>query len=272
MMIADSWLTLANIINLGNGVVPAAFDDVVPKVRTHADALGLTLPPWSETSQYWRDQVHAKEKTEDRDLSVALSVAVTAADADTEVKRVVGRTLIVLGGTLIAAFLAGVFSAGTACAHDPRFACSPRPASSPVAIGDVVKSWAFYGRLASPQRDYYDFSTAVPLRIPSIFSSINAMPPTPARPSLIVEGANQRENHAPRPEQPRHVRRAVFTRLVSEQERRTRSCPWPLHRGRLDEAAAAQRYTFAIGRDERFGILEIPYVLGAVSRIHNRDF
>lgn len=64
MMIADSWLTLANVINLGNGVVPAAFDDVVPKVRTHADALGLTLPPWSETSQYWRDQVHAKEKTE----------------------------------------------------------------------------------------------------------------------------------------------------------------------------------------------------------------
>jgi len=64
MMIADAWLTLANVINLGNGVVPAAFNDVVPKVRAHADAVGLALPPWSETSQYWRDQVHAKAKNE----------------------------------------------------------------------------------------------------------------------------------------------------------------------------------------------------------------
>jgi hypothetical protein len=62
MMIADAWLTLANVINLGNGVVPAVFNDVIPKVRTHADGVGLSLPPWSETSQYWRDQIHTKEK------------------------------------------------------------------------------------------------------------------------------------------------------------------------------------------------------------------
>jgi hypothetical protein len=31
-------------------------------VQTRATAVGLTLPAWSETSAYWRDQVHAKAK------------------------------------------------------------------------------------------------------------------------------------------------------------------------------------------------------------------
>jgi len=62
MMLADAWLALANRVNDGNGVVPSAFNDVIPKVQARAQALDLTLPPWSETSQYWRDQVHTKEK------------------------------------------------------------------------------------------------------------------------------------------------------------------------------------------------------------------
>ncbi len=61
MMLADAWLTLANVIN-EDGSVPFEFNDVVPKIRTRAEAVGLTLPAWSETSQYWRDQVHAKAK------------------------------------------------------------------------------------------------------------------------------------------------------------------------------------------------------------------
>jgi len=62
MMLADAWLALANVVNQGGGSVPAAFADVVPKVQTNAASVGLTLPAWADTSQYWRDQVHAKAK------------------------------------------------------------------------------------------------------------------------------------------------------------------------------------------------------------------
>ncbi|HEX3672447.1 MAG TPA: hypothetical protein VHT92_12160 [Candidatus Cybelea sp.] len=62
MMIADAWLALANVVNEGGGTVPTAFGEVIPKVQVHAQTFGLTLPPWGETSAYWRDQVHAKAK------------------------------------------------------------------------------------------------------------------------------------------------------------------------------------------------------------------
>lgn len=64
MMISDAWLALANVVNDGGGTVPAAFGEVIPKVQARAQTFGLTLPPWAETSAYWRDQVHAKAKTE----------------------------------------------------------------------------------------------------------------------------------------------------------------------------------------------------------------
>ncbi len=62
MMLADAWLSLANVVNEGGGSVPAAFGDVIPKIQTRAQAVGLALPAWRDTSAYWRDQVHAKEK------------------------------------------------------------------------------------------------------------------------------------------------------------------------------------------------------------------
>jgi hypothetical protein len=62
MMLADAWLALANVVNGNGGAVPAAFNDVIPKVQARAQAVGLTLPAWADTSAYWRDQVHAKEK------------------------------------------------------------------------------------------------------------------------------------------------------------------------------------------------------------------
>ncbi|HEY6449532.1 MAG TPA: hypothetical protein VIX60_02510 [Candidatus Cybelea sp.] len=62
MMLADAWLSLANIVNEKNGAVPTAFSEVIPKVQTRAQGAGLALPPWSDTSAYWRDQVHAKAK------------------------------------------------------------------------------------------------------------------------------------------------------------------------------------------------------------------
>lgn len=33
-----------------------------------------------------------------------------------------------------------------------------------------------------------------------------------------------------------------------------------------------QRYAFAIGREERFTLLELPYIAGALYRIHARKF
>jgi hypothetical protein len=63
MMLSDAWLSLANVIN-DQGSVPAAFGDVIPKVQARAQAVGLTLPAWRDTSAYWRDQVHLKAKAE----------------------------------------------------------------------------------------------------------------------------------------------------------------------------------------------------------------
>jgi hypothetical protein len=62
MMLSDAWLSLANVVNDENGTVPAEFSTVIPKVESRAQAVGLTLPSWADTSAYWRDQVHQKEK------------------------------------------------------------------------------------------------------------------------------------------------------------------------------------------------------------------
>jgi len=62
MMLSDAWLALANVVNENSGAVPSQFADVIPKIQARAQAVSLTLPAWSETSQYWRDQVHAKGK------------------------------------------------------------------------------------------------------------------------------------------------------------------------------------------------------------------
>jgi hypothetical protein len=62
MMLADAWLSMANVVNDSNGTVPAIFGGVIPKVQTGAAAVGLTLPSWPDTSAYWRDSVHAKAK------------------------------------------------------------------------------------------------------------------------------------------------------------------------------------------------------------------
>ncbi|HYL27627.1 MAG TPA: hypothetical protein VEW74_07315 [Candidatus Nitrosotalea sp.] len=62
MMLSDACLALANVVNENGGAVPSQFTDIIPKIQSRAQTVGLTLPPWSETSQYWRDQVHAKGK------------------------------------------------------------------------------------------------------------------------------------------------------------------------------------------------------------------
>ena len=62
MMLSDAWLSLANVVNDRGGSVPSAFGDVIPKVQARAQAVGLALPAWGDTSAYWRDQVHLEAK------------------------------------------------------------------------------------------------------------------------------------------------------------------------------------------------------------------
>lgn len=171
-------------------------------------------------------------------------------------------------------FIGGMLSAGTACAHDPRFACSPRPASNPVRIADVSKSWAFYGRLDSQQRDYYTFAVASPVRVPIDLLVDGRDAANPGRPSLTLSDSSGRLltvvdlRNAARFYEP-------FSRVsyLSSGARLVAIAP-----GRfsavvsMSGAASPQRYVFAIGSDERFGIWEIPYVAGAIYRIHSRKF
>ena len=60
VMLADAWLSLANVVNDAGGTVPSVFTNVIPKIRTRATAVGLVLPPWGEATAYWRDLVRDK--------------------------------------------------------------------------------------------------------------------------------------------------------------------------------------------------------------------
>jgi len=62
MMLADAWLALANVVNGQNGTVPESFNDLIPKIQSRAQTVGLILPAWADTSAYWRDQIHAAAK------------------------------------------------------------------------------------------------------------------------------------------------------------------------------------------------------------------
>jgi hypothetical protein len=64
MMLSDAWLAMANVVNDSGGPVPAIFTDVIAKVQSRAQAVGLTLPPWADTSAYWRDRVHDRAKAD----------------------------------------------------------------------------------------------------------------------------------------------------------------------------------------------------------------
>jgi hypothetical protein len=62
-MLAGAWLSLANFMNeSGAQTTPRAITDVEPKIQSRAAAVGLTLPPFADTSAYWSGQVRAKAK------------------------------------------------------------------------------------------------------------------------------------------------------------------------------------------------------------------
>ena len=184
------------------------------------------------------------------------------------------RIVVVLLVLLVVVVAAGALSAGRACAHDPRFACSPRGASDPIAISDPDKSWAFYGRLAANQEDRYAITTRNAVRVPVSILVDERDAANPGRPEVSVLDARgkvtstigmARTNSFYEP----------FSRVryLSSPERMVAFEPGTTAVVvRMRGADAPQRYVLAVGSEERFSVLEIPYLLGAIYRIHERRF
>lgn len=184
------------------------------------------------------------------------------------------RALIVAVSSIAVVVAAGALSAGRACAHDPRFVCSPRTRDDAVAVRDPAKSWAFYGRLNAAQSDHFTVSAARAIRVPVSLLVDERDAANPARPSLSVNdvrGSRVASIDMHRSES--FYEPFSRVRYLSSPERFVQ-----LNTGTYDFVVtmrggpSAQRYTFALGSEERFGITELPFVLGAVVRIHNRDY
>lgn len=161
----------------------------------------------------------------------------------------------------------GYFSAQRACAHDPRFTCSPRTAKNPVLIPDASKSWAFYGTLRHGQTDRYEFELPARTSVPVNLLVDARDSANPARPALTIDRNG------------RSVTFLDFSRVTTfyepfsrEQYINTPSQDLTLEPGHYTATVSmsgtdAQRYTLAIGEAERFTVFEVPYVAGAIHRI-----
>ena len=180
-----------------------------------------------------------------------------------------------LGALAVVALIVAI-SIGTAqvaCAHDPRFACSPR-AGAPVMIPDPSKSWAYYGHLGPAQNDVYRFSISSPLDVPWNVLLDKRDAAIAGRPvATITDGARHvvavanldhpktffepfsRESYLISPDQTLHLLPGRYEVRVS-----------------MAGASAIQRYTLAIGEAERFSLLEFPYLTGAIARIRMQHY
>jgi hypothetical protein len=189
------------------------------------------------------------------------------------VKTIVRAAIIVLV-VLALVITAGALSAGTACAHDPRFACSPRDAAHPIVAPDAAKSWAFYGRLEEGQEDYYSIQARTKTRVPiSILLDVRDAG-NPARPvASVYDGAGTILDRIDLSNPASFYEPFSRVQYLTSPEREI-----TLAQGRstvvieMRGGSEPQRYVFALGRDERFGLLELPYVAGALYRIHMRKF
>jgi hypothetical protein len=176
--------------------------------------------------------------------------------------------------TVLAVIVAiSIGSAQVACAHDPRFACSPR-AANPIRIPDPSKSWAYYGHLGAGQSDLYRFSISKALAVPWNVLLDQRDAATPGRPvAIMTDGAGHvvaeanldrpvtfyepfsREHYLTSPDRTLHLRPGRYEVRVS-----------------MPGANEAQRYTLAIGEAERFSPLEVPYLIGAILRIRAQHY
>lgn len=185
------------------------------------------------------------------------------------------RVAEVAGVTVVALVVWSAFaysSALRACAHDPRFVCSPRE-NDPVVIPDVTKSWAYYGSLAAGESDHFNFELAKSAGdIPwSLLVDVRDAG-NPARPVAVLNGTNAQERLA-------FDRVGRFYEPFSrETYLQTGERTLTLEAGRyrilvtMPRGIRRQRYVMAIGRAERFSPLELPYVLGALGRIRGLEY
>jgi hypothetical protein len=186
----------------------------------------------------------------------------------------VKRALVVFAIALLGIVCAGALSAGRACAHDPRFVCSPRDAQRPVVVADPQKSWAFYGRLDAEQQDRYVVDTPRAVAVPVQLLIDRRDAANPARPVAAIADAGGRAIATVDLTQS-HSFFEPFSR-VTYLESPERLIRFPAGRSTIAVAMRggeqSQRYTLAIGSDERFSPWEMPYLLGAVYRIHAQEF
>lgn len=182
-----------------------------------------------------------------------------------------------IGLASFAALLLWLFAAYSAaqraCAHDPRFVCSPRGAGHVVQIPDASKSWAYYGGLASTQSDTFGFALKRQTAIPWSLLIDKRDAGNPGRPAAALFDAAGRViallnfSHA-----------SIFYEPFSrETYLQTRVRHLDLPPGSYSvvvtmSGIARQRYVMAIGDAERFSPLEIPYVAGAIARIRSRRY
>jgi hypothetical protein len=168
----------------------------------------------------------------------------------------------------------GFFSAGRACAHDPRFACSPRGQDRPIHIAQPEKSWAFYGHLSAAEEDRYAVETSRPIVVPVQILIDERDAVNPARPVARINDGSGRFIAAIDLASGRPFFEP-FSR-VTYLESPDRVIRFPAGTSTITvtmrDGSASQRYVLAIGSAERFSALEIPYLLGALYRIHTRKF
>jgi len=175
---------------------------------------------------------------------------------------------------VVAWFAFGWLSAQTACAHDPRFSCSPRDAQHAVVIPDPQKSWAYYGRLARGQRDVYRVVLRDRLTVPLSASIEKADAVNPGRPRVVVLDSSARAV-ATVPFDRVQAFYEPFSRIsyLTTPNRDLRLSPGTYSiTVTMDRATVPQRYVLAVGSLERFTVGEIPYVIGGVHRIRARGY
>lgn len=192
----------------------------------------------------------------------------------TRVKR---RTLYVLGACLavfFGIFVVGFLSARDACAHDPRFACSPRGAERPIVIDDPQKSWAFYGHLRPNEEDHYRITVRKPLRVPWSLLVDERDAGNTARPEALVQDGSGRKLAQLNLVQPVHFYEPFSRERYLSSNNSVLDLPPGAYVAivRMRGGDSLQRYTFAIGESEQFSLTEIPYVFGAVARMRTLHY
>jgi hypothetical protein len=188
-------------------------------------------------------------------------------------KRRILRAAIFVAVAIGVWVLFGYLSAQSACAHDPRFVCSPREAAHPVLVPDAAKSWAYYGGLRRGQRDTFVFTVERPLDVPWQLLVDRRDAANTARPQAVLSDVHgtvatlsltgnrdfyepfSRLSYIETPDFTLHLKPGSYVIDVS-----------------MDRGDDRQRYVMAIGSAERFGFGEIPYVLGAIGRIRARRY